>query len=106
MPYARVKDIDFTGKKKCWSAIETCKISSHSRYSQSPAPTAQRASRSPTPIFKAPNASRTKAFLDSLATCSSKPAILSLVEPHSSRYVPKSVDGSPPVCLSTQYNAE
>ena len=35
-----------------------------------------------------------------------EPAILSLVEPHSSRHVPKSVDGSLPVYLSTLYNAE
>ena len=41
-----------------------------------------------------------------LASCKSKPAVLSLVEPYSSRYVPKSLDSSLPVCLSQIFKSE
>ena len=41
-----------------------------------------------------------------LASCKSKPAVLSLVEPYSSRYVPKSLNSSLPVCLSQIFKSE
>ena len=43
---------------------------------------------------------QTEAFLASLSACKSKPAILSLVEPYSSNYIPKSLDENLPICLS------
>ena len=56
-------------------------------------------------MIKTLDASRTKNFLASLASCSSKPAILSLVEPYSSRYIPKAADGSLPLCFTILYRA-
>ena len=105
VPYSRVRDIEFTGKKKSWAAIETGDFPSSSKSSRSPTPTVQRASLSPPPMIKTPDASRTKNFLASLASCSSKPAILSLVEPYSSRYIPKAADGSLPLCFTILYRA-
>ena len=61
---------------------------------QSPSPdpvrsVAARTSKSPTPgRAKTPSHDETMAFLSTLASCSSKPAILSLIEPYSSLYVP------------------
>ena len=70
-------------------------------------PPTPRASKSPTPDReKTPSHDETMAFLSSLATCSSKPAILSLVAPYSSRYIPKTLDSSLPMCLSELYKPE
>ncbi len=122
VPYARVRNIELTGKKKCWTAVEkgdftvnsgssrsstpkTSKSrSSTPRASKSPSST-PRASKSPSPMIKRADITRTKNFLASLASCSSKPAILSLVEPHSPQYIPKAADGSLPLCLTTLYKA-
>ena len=70
-------------------------------------PPTPRASKSPTPLReKTPSHDETMGFLSSLATCSSKPAILSLVAPHSSRCVPKTLDSSLPMYLSELYKPE
>ena len=45
-------------------------------------------------------------FIDSLASCPSKPAILSLIEPHSLKYIPTSLDGSLLVCLAQLFMPE
>lgn len=102
VPYARVRDIEFTGKKKCWKAVEKSDFTVNSGSSCSFTP---RASKSPSPMSKTADITRTKNFLASLASCSSKPAILSLVEPYSSQYIPKAADGSLPLCLTTLYKA-
>ena len=70
-------------------------------------PTTPRTSKSPTPVReKTPTHDDTMAFLGKLALCKSKPAILSVVEPYSSQYVPKSLDSSFPVCLSQIFKSE
>ncbi len=40
VPYARVRDIEFTGKKKCWAAVETGNYPINSRSSCSSMPRA------------------------------------------------------------------
>ena len=47
-----------------------------------------------------------KIFYSSLAYCSSKPAILALVEPFSSSYVPKSLNPKLPMSLSQVFKPE
>lgn len=41
-----------------------------------------------------------------LSMCGIKPIILSLIEPYTSDYVPKTVNGDLPVCFSTLYKPE
>ncbi len=80
------------GKKKCWAVVETEEFL-NSRSSLAP--------KSPHHTIRTVNPScRTKNFLASLASCSSNPAILSLVEPYSIKYIPKAADGSLPQCLT------
>ncbi len=65
------------------------------------------ASKSPTPVRdKTPSHDETMTFFSSLATCSSKPAILSLIAPYSSRYIPQTLDSGLPTCLSELYKPE
>lgn len=108
--YAPVKDIGFLGKKRSAWMMESCNF-------RSPTPTAStssststtpRSSKSPTPVASVapPDCEEIKAFFGSLASCSSKPAILSLVEPYSSQYVPKSLHNSLPQCLSELFKPE
>lgn len=67
VPYAPVQNINFQGKK-----------GSHMKR------TAARSSQSPTSdLEKVPSDEEMTTFFTSLASCSSKPAILALVEPHS-----------------------
>ena len=47
-----------------------------------------------------------KSFYSSLALCSSKPAILALVEPYSTHYFPESLDSKLPICLSQLFRSE
>ena len=91
VPYAQIKDIRFEGKK-----------SSHLEASKS------RSSHSPTLVqeISAPNEEEMKILNSSLAYCSSKPAILALVEPFSSSYVPKSLDPKLPMSLSQLFKPE
>lgn len=53
VPCSRIRDIEFSGKKKCWAAIEMCEF----RSSLAPA-----ASKSPSPVIKTTDPSRTKNF--------------------------------------------
>ena len=91
VPYAQTKDIRFEGKKN-----------SHPEASKS------RSSHSPTPVqeIAASNEEEMKIFYSSLASCSSKPAILALVEPFSSSYVPKFLDSKLPMSLSQLFKPE
>lgn len=73
VPYAEVKDIRFEGKK-----------STHPKESKSHSPT----------DIATPNEEKIKMFYSSLASCSSKPAILALVEST------KSLDPKFPMSLS------
>ena len=66
-----------------------------------------RSSKSPMPVReKTRSHDETMTFLINLATCSSKPAILSLIVPYSSRYIPKTLDSGLPMCLSELYKPE
>ena len=68
----------------------------------SPIPRASKSS-TPTPTF---NAAEHDSFLAALASCPSKPAVLSLIPPYSSKYVPKSLDDNLPMCLSQLFKSE
>ena len=48
----------------------------------------------------APSKEQVKHFYAALACTSNKPAILSLVEPYSSSYIPKALNEDLPVCMS------
>ena len=52
------------------------------------------------PAVPHPSHSDMTDFYERLASLSSKPAILSLIEPHSSNYVPDLLDDELPLCLS------
>ena len=111
VPYAPVKDIAFRGKKRSASMIESLQYSTSCASQTSALPAGPSPSPSTTPIppvcsAKAPDQDEFKNFLDALASCSSKPAILSLVEPHCSSYIPKSLDGSLPPCLTELFKPE
>lgn len=105
VPYAPVKCIDFIGKKRSFTALQSSQLVSGNKPLRSPSPT-PRSSKSPTPAFEDATDEETKTFFASLSTCSTKPAILSLVEPYASKYVPQSLDEGLPLCLSELYKPE
>ena len=106
VPYAPVKSIDFIGKKVL-TAIETLQFPRASTSSTSSFLTYRSLqSKSPTSAFEMPTQEQTEAFFASLSTCKTKPAVLSLLEPYASNYIPKSVDENLPICLSGLYNCE
>ena len=96
VPYAPVRLINFEGRKGSLAKL-TSPQSSPSSSSQPPSALARVAK--PTSTEKAK-------FAALLASCPSKPAILSLVQPHSSNYVPKSADEDLPMCLTNLYRPE
>lgn len=138
VPYARVRDIDFIGKRKSRQLLLNPSLvkSDSSSLSSSSSSASYSASSSSTPPLTSSNqhftfpfltpaanqlscssgpsstnspiASQTAAlsveevnqFFAALAQTSSKPAILSLVEPYSNSYIPKPLDEDLPVCLS------
>ena len=55
---------------------------------------------------KAPDHDNLKEFLGALGSCSSKPAILSLVEPYSYKYIPKTLNSTLPVCFTELFKPE
>jgi len=104
VPYAPVKSIEFVGKKRSITAIQTMQCS---RGSVSTAPcSTPRSSKAPTPALEEATQEETEAFFALLSTCKTKPAILSLVEPYASNYIPKSLDETLPLCLSRLYKPE
>ena len=105
VPYAPVKSIEFIGKKKSSTAIQTSQFPRGNTPSPSPCST-PRSSKSPVPAFEEATEEETEAFFISLSTCKTKPAILSLVEPYASNYIPKSLDENLPLCLSRLYKPE
>ena len=102
VPYAQVKDIEFIGKKRSVTAIQTSQFLSGSQPSPSPSST-PRSSKSCTSAFEEAAEKETEAFFALLSTCKTKAAILSLVEPYASNYIPKSLDENLPLCLSGMY---
>lgn len=92
VPYAPISSIKFIGKKGSINAITS------------------RPSKSPTPVsdkpIPSPSHEEMQAFFGSLASISSKPAILSLIDPYSDNYVPKSLDENLPMVLTSLYKQE
>ena len=97
--YAPVKSIEFI------TAIQTSQFLRGNTPSPSPCST-PRSSNSSAPAFEEAAKEETEAFFTSLSTCKNKPAILSLVEPYASNYIPKSLDENLPLCLSGLYKPE
>ena len=109
IPYAPVKEMDFTRKKKSATMIETHQFATAS----SPSPISSRAgtptsSRSATPCqhFQKPSEQEVEELFASLSKCKTKPAILSLVAPYADNYVPKSLNENFPPCVSQLYNPD
>ena len=111
--YARVREMDFIGKKRSATMMKSCVFRQHSTSPSPASSTASstigsstsstpRSSKSPTPppSIVPPDEKDFKIFLGSLASCPSKPAILSLMEPHSSKYIPSPLSIDLPMCLS------
>ena len=92
VPYAPVSKISFIGRKGSQTQL-------HSSTSNPP---------SPSQLKDMPDITdeEVSQLFASLAKCSSKPAILSLVEPYCSQYVPKSLDEGLPSSLSCLYTPE
>lgn len=107
VPYSPVRDIHFIGKKKSErimsspSPLLISSISSPSLASSSPShhslSSDEEEEHIPVPD---PSHSDMTGFYEELASLSSKPAILSLIEPRSSNYVPDLFDDELPLCLS------
>ena len=94
VPYAPVKNIEFIGKKRNSTVINTLQYWRGSTPSPSPCIT-PRSSKSPTPAFEEATEEETEAFFASLSK--TKPVVLSLVEPYASNYIPKSLDENLPL---------
>jgi len=117
IPYAPVKEMDFTGRKKSATMIETHQFATASSpspiSSRAGMPTSSRAgtptsSRSATPVsvFQKPSEQEVEELFASLSKCKTKPAILTLVAPYADNYVPKSLNENLPPCLSQLYNPD
>jgi len=109
IPYAPVKEMGFTGKKKSATMIETHQFATASSpspiSSRAGTPTSSRArtptssrSATPMPAFQKPSEQEVEELFASLSKCKTKPAILSLVAPYADNYVPKSLNENLPPC--------
>ncbi len=109
LQYAPVREIDFIGKKRSAAMMKSTIVHKHSM-SPSPIPSSltSRSSKSPTPIsnITPPDYEDFKSFLGSLVCCPSKPAVLSLVKPYSSRYIPVPLSSDLLLCLSELFKPE
>ena len=101
--YAPIQDIKFVGKKRTTAKVSSLDFRPSPSPTRAPSmtpcpahisattltpPSIPRTSKSPTPVReKTPSHDDIMAFLGMLASCKSKPAVLSLIEPYSSRYV-------------------
>lgn len=97
VPYAPLRQIKFIGKAGVMAEM------------RSPSPR----SRSPTPMQPSsqssaslPSSGEVDAFFASLSQCSTKPAILSLVQSYSSSYIPSSLANDLPAPLSALFKQE
>lgn len=111
VPYSPVLDIHFIGKKKSETIMSSPSSPSPSLSSSISSPSHTNSSPShhslssgeeeeDAPAVPHPSHSDMTDFYEGLASLSSKPAILSLIEPHSSNYVPDLLDDELPLCLS------
>lgn len=96
------------------SSSQSCPISSQTQSTQvstSPSCSSVASDSSAKALNKpvhlpAPTIEEVKHLFPSLASTSTKPAILSLVEPYSSKYIPKLLDEGLPMCLSELHKLE
>lgn len=109
VPYSPVRDIHFIGKKKSETIMSSLSspspslsssISSPSHTNSSPSHHSLSSGEEDAPAVPHPSHSDMTDFYEGLVSLSSKPAILSLIEPHSSNYVPDLLDDELPLCLS------
>ena len=107
VPYGPVRDIHFIGKKKSDTIMSSpspsmsSSISSSLHTDSSPSHhSLSSGEEEDAPAVPHPSHSDMTDFYERLASLSSKPAILSLIEPHSSNYVPDLLDDELPLCLS------
>ena len=91
-PYAPVRLINFEGRKGSLAKLAS--------------PQCQARKSSDSAKATTPSTADKAKFMQSLASCPSKPAILALIEPHSGDYIPKSADEALPVCLTNLYQPE
>ena len=102
VPYFPIKDIEFVGRKRSLSVMKALTFPTPST---TPVPSRQQ-SKSPTPAFENVIEDDMEKKFSMLSGCGSKPVILSLIEPYTSDYVPKTVNSDMPVCFSTLYKPE
>ena len=91
--YAPVREISFIGKKRSRSILSSSASSSSVSRSPSPLPVSH------TVQVTSPTDEEIGSFYKSLGELSTKPAILSLVDPYSDNYVPKFVSEQLSACL-------
>ena len=97
VPYAPIMDINFFGKSHSINRVTPTSTPSSSRSSSHTPPTLSTAS---TPrSLQPPLDEELEDFYKALASNSTKPAILSIIEPYSSKYVPVSLNEDLPMCL-------
>ena len=114
VPCSKIKDMKFQGKKMALKEMkrrsESRSVSPFLNPSPSPSPSP---SRSPSPMppskrqkeFK-PSTEELNDFLESLASCSTKPEILSVWPGYCERFVPKSLCPDLPLVLTSLYDPE
>ncbi len=95
VPYSPIKNIKFDGKKSAKAIL----LAVDNR-------TPPTQASSTTSAVSAPVAEDINKLYDVLSLCSSKPAILALVEPYCNDYIPKSMDEDLPSCLMNLYNPD
>ncbi len=104
VPYATVNEISFVGKKKSQKLLFNTPTPSPSANQLSPsAPSVASTSTGECSTKRpplTPSQEEVSVFFASLASTSKHPAILSLIEPYSDKYVPSSLHEALPMCLS------
>lgn len=105
IPYSAVKSLDFVSAKSKKNKIDNALSTSCTLVAEaSLKPTCTSALA--TVHAQTPNCEEIKDFFSKLSACGTKPAILSLVDPYASNYVPKSTLSSFPQPLQELYDEE
>ena len=97
VPYAPIMDINFFGKSHSINRVTPTSTPSSSR-SSSPTPPSSSTASTPRSL-QPPLDEELEDFYKALASNSTKPAILSIIEPYSSNYVTMSLNEDLPMCL-------
>ena len=104
VPYASVKKINFVGKRQSLAKFHSYGECSSASFM--PCTTTRSSKTVSNQSFEEPKADEKESLFASLSTCGTRPAILSLVEPYASEYVPRSLDSSLSPCFSELYRPE